>query len=416
MDLSKLVRPDEGLVNRKIFTDDDIYQQELKNIFARCWLYLGHVSQLKQPGDFFTTYMGADSVIVTRAADDRIRCFLNSCTHRGMKVCRTDHGNQSDFTCPYHGWCFGNDGSLIGVPGMRPAYYNELDKSRWGLREVPGLATFRGMIFATWDPKVPSLEDYLGDMAVYLDRMVNRMDGGIEMIGGIQKWEISVNWKLIAENFLGDSYHVTSTHGSVVDIGFRKRPKMDGYQITAGGGHGFGSEEGGIGDGDTTSSDYSAFVRKLRDNMDRTASPADRFIPIGHGTIFPNLSFLDNVKFRLIRISHPRGPWLTESQTMCFVDAGLPEELRQSIRRDFILSFGPSGMFEVEDGEIWSEVTDCLRGYINQQQDFNYQMGLHHDKSVREKFDLDLPGRTGWYWSELNHREYYRQWLALMED
>jgi phenylpropionate dioxygenase-like ring-hydroxylating dioxygenase large terminal subunit len=410
----KMVRPEDGLVGRAIFSDPDIYRQELEKVFTKCWLYLGHESQLPADGDFFTTYMGADSVIVTRSGG-KVHAFLNSCTHRGMKVCRTDKGHADDFTCPYHGWCFSNKGELIGVPGMREAYNNKLDVNKWGLKEVAQLDTFGGLIFATWDPNAPTLRAYLGGMTVYLDRMLNRLEGGVEMIAGVQKWEMPTNWKLITENFLGDSYHVGTTHGSVVDIGFRKRPKKQGFQISIEGGHGFGSELGGFGASEGGSSAYAEYLSSIRDRMAAANNPADQFIPLGHGSVFPNLSFLDGVKFRLIRMSHPRGPGLTESHTMCFVDKGLPKELREEIRRDFILSFGPSGMFEVEDGEIWGEVNDSLQGHVSSTLDFNYQMGLGQDQDVSEKFGEGLPGRTGWYWSELNQREYYRCWRELME-
>jgi phenylpropionate dioxygenase-like ring-hydroxylating dioxygenase large terminal subunit len=411
--LRRLVRPEEGLVGRAIFADEGIYRHELARVFAKCWLYLGHESQLPRENDFFTTIMGADPVIVTRSGG-RVRAFLNSCTHRGMKVCRTDKGNAADFTCPYHGWNFSASGELVGVPGMREAYYNKLETRSWGLREVAHLETFHGLIFATWAVDAAPLAIYLGDMAVYLERMVNRMEGGIEMIGAVQKWELPVNWKLIAENFLGDSYHVGTTHGSVVDIGFRKRPKKQGYQISIRGGHGFGSELGGFGASDTPSP-YETYLDEVRAQLAVTNNPADQFIPLGHGTIFPNMSFLDGVKFRMIRMSHPRGPGMTESHTMCFVDRALPQHLRDEVRRSFILAFGPSGMFEVEDGEIWGEVNDALRGHVSSSMDFNYQMGLGQDVPVSEKFGPGLPGRTGWYWSELNQREYYRHWLELME-
>ena len=312
MQLRKLVRPEVGLISRQIFTDEKIYEQELEKLFARCWLYLGHVSQIPNDGDFFTTFMGADSVVVTRSGDE-IRAFLNSCTHRGMKVCRTDRGNARDFTCPYHGWCFANDGSLIAVPGMRQAYYGELDTSKLGLHTVAKLDTFGGLIFATWDANAPSLLDHLGGMAPYLERFTDRMQGGIEMIGGVQKWEVPCNWKFIAENFLADLYHVPTTHASVVDIGHRKAPKLQGHQIAAGNGHGFCSEKGGIHEG-AAPDIYTAFIKQLQDLTD--GNPANRFIPLGHGTIFPNFSFLDGMKFRLVRLSHPRGPAL-QIVTLC---------------------------------------------------------------------------------------------------
>jgi 3-phenylpropionate/trans-cinnamate dioxygenase alpha subunit len=229
----------------------------------------------------------------------------------------------------------------------------------------------------------------------------------------VQKWDIGCNWKTIAENFLSDAYHVPSTHASVVDIGFRAPPKLKGYQISPGGGHGFGSEMGGTGTGAATSSEYAKSLENLR--KDVASNPANQFIPLGHGTVFPNLSFLDNMKFRLVRVSHPRSPWITESHTMCFVDKAMPDDLRQAVRRDFILSFGPSGMFEVEDGEVWGELTESMRGWVSRNQDFNYQMGLNRHKSVKEDFNVDLPGQSGFYWSELVHRNFYARWRDQME-
>src|SRR5712692_11926178 len=90
----------QWLVSPRIFVDRDIYQRELATIFARCWLYLGHESQLARPGDFFTTYMGAEPVLVTKAADGSIHAHLNSCRHRGMRICQADEGNNPDLYLP----------------------------------------------------------------------------------------------------------------------------------------------------------------------------------------------------------------------------------------------------------------------------------------------------------------------------
>jgi phenylpropionate dioxygenase-like ring-hydroxylating dioxygenase large terminal subunit len=414
MNLNNRVRPEEGFVGREIFADPAIYERELERIFARCWLYLGHTSQLQNDGDFFTTYMAEDQVVVTRTADGSIRAFLNSCRHRGVPVCRTEKGNAKSFTCPYHGWSYATDGKLIGVPGFRHAYHGELDRAKLGLVEVGQLDTVFGMIFATWDPQAPSLANYLGGMMPYLERMMNRLEGGVIMIPGVQKWTMQSNWKMIAENFIGDSYHVPLTHGSVVDIGYRARPTTNGHQINPGNGHGFGSEEGGLGRGEALPTKYMSFL----DDLKRSASeefPASRFIPIGHGGIFPNLSFLDNTRFRLLRIAHPRGPHELECHAWCFVDAALPEELREEVRKDFILSFGPSGMFEQEDGEMMSEIDRSLRGFVSRRQTFNYEMGLRHEVSVKERFGLDLPGDAGGYWSEINQRRFYQRWRELLE-
>jgi phenylpropionate dioxygenase-like ring-hydroxylating dioxygenase large terminal subunit len=80
--------------------------------------------------------MGEESVILCRDREERVRVFLNSCRHRGMKVCRYDEGNTPVFTCPYHGWSDATDGTLVGVPFFREAYHGKLDRSQFGLVDI----------------------------------------------------------------------------------------------------------------------------------------------------------------------------------------------------------------------------------------------------------------------------------------
>ena len=146
IDLQHLVDVEQGLVSRRIFIEPEIYAQELEQIFARCWLFLCHESQIPQPGDFFSTSMGEDPVLVVRDSQGQVHAFLNVCRHRGNRLCRADLGNAATFTCAYHGWTYGNDGQLVGVPYLREAYHGELDRERWGLdargavRQLQGLA------------------------------------------------------------------------------------------------------------------------------------------------------------------------------------------------------------------------------------------------------------------------------------
>ena len=119
IDVAGLVDTRAGLISRRIFIEPEIYERELERIFARCWLFLCHESQIPRPGDFLTTYMGEDPVLVMRDSDGRVGAFLNICRHRGNRLCRADAGNAATFTCAYHGWTYRDDGQLVGVPISR---------------------------------------------------------------------------------------------------------------------------------------------------------------------------------------------------------------------------------------------------------------------------------------------------------
>ena len=110
-------RPEEGVVrvNREIFTDQEIFDLEMKYIFEGNWVYLAHESQIPNPGDYFTTYIGRQPVVITRDKQGRLHCLINACSHRGAMLCRRKQGNKGSFTCPFHGWTFANTGKLLKV-------------------------------------------------------------------------------------------------------------------------------------------------------------------------------------------------------------------------------------------------------------------------------------------------------------
>src|SRR5260370_1155394 len=110
---NELVDLEHRTVSPLAFTDPDVYRGEQDRIFARCWLYVAHDSQVPKAGDFVTNFMGEESVIVCRDGEGRVRVFVNSCRHRGMRVCRTDAGNTGTFQCPYHGWTYDVKGRLV---------------------------------------------------------------------------------------------------------------------------------------------------------------------------------------------------------------------------------------------------------------------------------------------------------------
>lgn len=413
--IEDLVREGGARVSRRAFVDKDVYELELAHVFARCWLYLGHDSQLREPGDYFTAYMGEDPIIVTRGDDGVISALLNSCQHRGMRVCRSDSGNSRYFRCPYHGWSYNENGKLVGIPRLKTGYFDELDRENLGLVRVPRITNYKGMIWANWDPEAPTFEEYLGGMKVYLDLMLDRIPGGLEAVEGVHKWTIDGNWKFAADNFVGDMYHVPVTHGSAHSIGLRQAWSDLGYQINAGNGHGFGGEYGGLSAAENETS-YTPYIKQIRAHLaEQNGDYINKIVPLGHMTIFPNFSALDTLRFRTFRVWNPVGPEKMQVHTWAIFDKALPDEIKQSIRQQYIFTFGPSGVFEQEDGENWSQSTRSTRGWIARQYDLNYSMGAGHEEPVEKVLGSNLPGQMGGIWSEINQRGFYLRWQQLLK-
>ncbi len=326
-----LVDLSSGVISREIFVNEDIYRQEQEQVFAKSWLMVGHESQISKPGDFFVSCMGEESVILCRDRESIIHVFLNSCMHRGMKVCRYDEGNAPVYTCPYHGWSYATDGKLVGVPFFKSAYGEKLDKSQWGLVEVAQLHNYKGSIWAAWDANAPSFVEYMGGMTFYLDQLLDSRDGsegGAEVIGGVQKWIMPCNWKFPSENFAGDGAHNIS-HRSVdiAGIGPSGRGRRDDSEYAAAKRLHFAFPELGhcaVGDLHPEDVPYvptyqnspvaEEYFQHVFEERRRRLGDQSRFLAIV-GTTFPNMSYLARQP-RSISLWHPRGTHQTEAWRM----------------------------------------------------------------------------------------------------
>jgi phenylpropionate dioxygenase-like ring-hydroxylating dioxygenase large terminal subunit len=410
VDVKSLVDADRGLISRRIFVEAEIYERELERIFARCWLFLAHESQLPRPGDFFSTYMGEDPVLLVRNSQGKVNAFLNTCRHRGNRVCRADAGSASAFTCSYHGWTYDTAGRLIAVPNFEDAYFGELDRAEWGLIPVARIDQYKGLIFATFDPAAPPLGEYLGEMAWYLDILLDRREGGTEVIGGVHKWVMPCNWKFAADNFQGDGYHAQTSHAAAIRAGFAgsafaRMTAPRGVTVYTGSGHGLGASLDPV---DETGDPEHRHIKEILPEMESRLGPqrAGKIWPI-HGTIFPSFSFLTTS--RTIRVWHPRGPERIEVWSWCLVDRVAPPEVKEATRLNYVQRFSPGGAFEQDDSENWGECTATSRGWVARRYPFNFQMGLGHEQSSGE-----FPGVLGGFSSEHNQRGFYRRWAQLM--
>ena len=136
-----------------------------------------------------------------------------------MRLCRADHGHVSIVRCPYHGWTYSKTGALLSVFAKDLYEAGRLRKEELRMIPITQLDSYRGMIFGTWNAEAPSLADYLGNMRFYLDLYLGRTDGGTEVLGTPQVWDVAANWKFATDNFTGDNFHLYSTHGSIIELG-----------------------------------------------------------------------------------------------------------------------------------------------------------------------------------------------------
>jgi phenylpropionate dioxygenase-like ring-hydroxylating dioxygenase large terminal subunit len=210
--LAMLVQPDR--VHRSVYADPAIFELEMERLFGRAWLVLGHASQVPAAGDYFTTRMGREPVIVVRKDAHGIGVLVNRCVHRGSTVCAEGRGNVERFVCPYHGWSYDRCGTLRAVPV--PGGYKQESLSNLGLKAVPRVSVYRGFIFASLAASGPDLQEFLGPARSSFDDFVDRAPGGdLEVAGGVFKHAYNGNWKLMLENHL-DGVHPAYVHASSI--------------------------------------------------------------------------------------------------------------------------------------------------------------------------------------------------------
>ncbi len=427
-----------GMIPAHIYNDHAIFELEKERLFSRAWIFVGHESEIAQPGDYVVRRVLNDSFIVVRDEEGGVQAHFNMCLHRGMQVCRAEMGNASHFRCPYHGWSYRNDGRIVGLPFHKEAYGGEAGFKRKGERllPAPNLGIYNGLIFINLAKNAPPLDDYLGDFRFYLDFYTKQSGSGIELHGP-QRWRIKANWKIAAENFAGDMYHTPHTHTSVVEIGLFREPsaqkRKEGviYWAGSGGGTTYKLPDGSL----CERLRYVGYPDEMIDRMRSSWSTAqlDVIGRDGHmfsaASLYPNLALVHNwpkvansddvLPFITLRQWQPIAEDETEILSWFAVDAQAPEQFKALSYKAYLMCFGSTGMFEQDDVENWVSLTNTAAGSMARRLLLNSRMGLLDDGTEltaplsRECFSGPGVARKGY--SEFNQREFLRRWANDLE-
>lgn len=388
--LSQLIEP--GRVHRRVYTDPAIFNLEMERLFGRAWLFVGHESQIKNPGDFITTDLGKYPVIMTRHSDGSVQVLMNRCTHRGPKVVNEKCGHRKQLTCLYHGWSFGTDGKLLRVPvpeGCAPAFHTD----KYDLAKAPRLGIYRGFVFASMAHTGTSFDEHIAPMKANIDDLVDRApDGEIAFDAGMHRYVYRGNWKLQVENVL-DSYHVPFSHASTVSrdgVQFARREGDEkGTKVvaeggrtadewkkrrsfTVGRGHGWTSNTA-LDDGKRASPAFNHYKEMLAAKVG--AERAQEILtPKLHNTlIYPNVSIMGlNIHVRVIK---PIAVDLTEVNIYPIRLVGAPDDMNFGNIRLLNVTHAAASFVQTDDLESFTRAQIGLQSDLTDWVDISRGLG-----------------------------------------
>jgi len=189
-------------LDQAFYADPDIFERDVQRIFMRHWIFAGHVSRIPEGGDFFVFTVAGEQILVSRTNNGDIHAMFNVCRHRGSRVCSEAEGNASCHICPYHGWTYGTDGSLL-VAKTLPA---DLDKADFSMPPCH-VRVLEGLIFVNLAEEPEPFDEVMRDGAAFLEphglsdtKVIRR-----------QSWHLNANWKLVWENY-NECYHCHHAH------------------------------------------------------------------------------------------------------------------------------------------------------------------------------------------------------------
>jgi p-cumate 2,3-dioxygenase subunit alpha len=401
-------------VSRRAFADRALLEREQERIFSRCWLYVGHESEIRSANDFLVRRVGQRPVIFTRSSDNVVRAFLNVCAHRGAMVCREKRGSARSFTCIYHGWVYDNRGQLLSIEGAE-SFGEKFQTADVNLTAVPHLDSYRGFYFVNFDRQPQSLHDFLGNAREFIDLSVDMSSDGMEVIGGTQEYSIRADWKLLAENSL-DIYHGPSLHPSYLDFvvaanELRADPLagLGGRVYDLGNGHGVAEYQGPWGRpvadwvpamGAATREEVEHRNLDLQSRHGKVRG--DRISKLSRNLlVFPNLALID-IGSLSIRSFQPGGHGYMEVLAWALAPVDESATLRARRLQSFLEFLGPGGFATPDDIEV---LESCQASMDSCWRDAPWN-----------EVSKGMPLKEEGWLDEGNMRSFWREWARRMAD
>jgi benzoate/toluate 1,2-dioxygenase alpha subunit len=355
---------------RDMFTDPELFELEMKHIFEGNWVYLAHESQVANPNDYFTGYIGRQPIVITRNKDGELNCFINACSHRGAVLCRKKKDNKAVFTCPFHGWSFNNSGKLVKVKDPNDAGYPDSFNCEGShdLKKVR-MENYRGFLFGSLNDEVKPLVEHLGDAAKIIDMIVDQSPDGIEVLRGSSTYIYDGNWKMQAENG-ADGYHVSSTHWNYVSTLGRRKTGLSADDVKAMDVGTWNKQQGGS---YAFENGHILLWMQFPNPEDRPLFEKRNELVEKHGVykadwmisnlrnlcLYPNVFLMDQMSTQ-IRHFRPLSVNKTEVTIYCFAPKGESNEARAHRIRQYEDFFNASGMATPDDLE---EFRACQEGF-----------------------------------------------------
>jgi phenylpropionate dioxygenase-like ring-hydroxylating dioxygenase large terminal subunit len=400
-------------IHGSLYRDPAVFQQEIDEIWNKVWVYVGHASEIPNNGDFVRRAIGVQPVIMVRGDDGEIKVFFNRCRHRANMVCHAERGNVTAFTCPYHGWTYSNEGTLL-APTFEEGYDSSLRRADFGLTPLPRVDAYRGLVFASIAPEGITLAEHLGGATEYIDLFMDcSPTGKIDVTAGTQKVRYNGNWKFMPENSMEGDYHGPFIHR----IAFELHSKKTGLDMSSlyeneipdvirsiAGGHMVEDYRGATfaPPNRPPSADRLQYMAQMeaRYGSDKARALVSTMPPLIY--IFPNLLYL----MTHIRVVQPVSVDETFVYYQPVLFEGAPDEINEGRLRSHEFMFGAAGFISPDDIEIMERNQIALRASGNEW--LFIGRGEHRDTIHPDG------GSTGYTMDENHIRAFWQHYAGVM--